>query len=84
MVLFVMLCARTGVGFQFIAVAALIPQLRSDLHISYTQVGLLLGMFMITGVLLSLPSRMIAVRLGDRRTLMADLVAWLQEARVWA
>ena len=75
MVLVIMLCARTGVGFQFIAVAALIPQLRSELHLNYTQIGLLPGMFMITGVLLSLPSRMIAARLGDRRTLLAGLVA---------
>ncbi len=75
MVLVIMLCARTGVGFQFIAIAALMPQLRSELHLNYTQIGLLLGMFMITGVFLSLPSRRLATRLGDRRTLLAGVLA---------
>lgn len=68
-------CARTGVGFQFIAVAALIPQLRTELRFDYAEIGLLLGTFMVTGAFLSLPSGMISARLGDRRTLQAGLAA---------
>ena len=74
-VLAIIITARTGVGFQFIAMAALMPQLRAELDLSYSQVGLLLGLFMIMGVFLSLPSGMIAARVGDRRTLQAGLLA---------
>lgn len=67
--------ARTGIGPQFIAVAALMPMVRTDLALSYTQIGLLLGLFMVTGLFLAVPSAMIAGRLGDRRTLFLGLAA---------
>ena len=68
-------CARIGVGFQFIAVAALIPELKSELRFDYSEIGVLLGTFMITGAFLSIPSGMITARLGDRRILQAGLAA---------
>ena len=67
--------ARCCIGFQFIAVAAQMPQLRADLHFDYSQIGILLGVFMIAGAVLSLPSGMIANRLEDRRTIQIGLVA---------
>ena len=39
--------ARTGVGFQFIAVAALMAPLRQALSLGYGEVGILLGIFML-------------------------------------
>lgn len=51
------------------------PQLRADLQFDYSQIGILLGVFMIAGAVLSLPSGMIANRLGDRRTIQIGLVA---------
>ena len=74
-VLAIIFLARTCVGFQFIAVAAQMPQLRADLQFDYSQIGILLGVFMIAGALLSLPSGMIANRLGDRRTIQIGLLA---------
>lgn len=74
-VLAIVFLARTCVGFQFIAVAAQMPQLRADLHFNYSQIGILLGVFMIAGAFLSLPSGMIANRLGDRRTIQIGLLA---------
>ncbi len=74
-VLAIVFLARTCVGFQFIAVAAQMPQLRAELHFDYGQIGILLGVFMIAGALLSLPSGMIANRLGDRRTIQIGLIA---------
>jgi len=74
-VLFIVFLARICVGFQFIAVAAQMPQLRAELHFDYSQIGILLGVFMIAGAFLSLPSGMIANRLGDRRTIQIGLVA---------
>ena len=74
-VLAIVFLARTCVGFQFIAVAAQMPQLRADLNFDYRQIGILLGVFMMAGALLSLPSGMIANRLGDRRTIQIGLIA---------
>ncbi len=74
-VLAIVFLARTCIGFQFIAVAAQMPQLRADLDFDYSQIGILLGVFMIAGAALSLPSGMIANRLGDRRTIQIGLVA---------
>ena len=74
-VLAIVFLARCCIGFQFIAVAAQMPQLRADLQFDYSQIGILLGVFMIAGAVLSLPSGMIANRLGDRRTIQIGLVA---------
>ncbi len=74
-VLAILFLARTCIGFQFIAVAAQMPQLRAELHFDYSQIGILLGVFMIAGALLSLPSGMIANRLGDRGTIQIGLLA---------
>ena len=75
MVLAIIFLARTCVGFQFITVAAQMPQLRAELHFDYSQIGFLLGVFMIAGALLSLPSGMIANRLGARQTIQIGLMA---------
>ena len=75
MVLVILFLARSCIGFQFIAVAAQMPQLRAELQFDYSQIGILLGVFMIAGAFLSLPSGMIANRLGDRRTIQIGLIA---------
>ena len=78
LVLAILVFARTGIGLQFVSVAALMPQLKESFGINYTQIGLLLGIFMLTSVFLALPSGMIAARLGDRPVLwlgLASLVA---------
>lgn len=67
--------ARSGIGLQFIAIAALMPLIRADLNLDYTEIGLLLGLFMVMGIFLSVPSGMIASRWGDRRTLFIGLGA---------
>ena len=74
-VLAVLVFARTGIGLQFISIAALIPQLKESLGLDYTQIGMLLGLFMLTSVFLSLPSGMMASRLGDRTALWIGLAS---------
>ncbi len=74
-VLAILFLARSCIGFQFIAVAAQMPQLRAELHFDYSQIGVLLGVFIIAGAFLSLPSGMIANRFGDRRTIQIGLIA---------
>lgn len=67
--------ARIGVGFQFIAVAALMSQLQNDLQLGYGEIGLLLGSFMFTAIFLSIPNSIVATFLGDRVTLLGGLGA---------
>ena len=67
--------ARIGVGFQFIAVAALMSQLQNDLQLGYGEIGLLLGSFMIAAIFLSIPNSIVATFLGDRVTLLGGLGA---------
>ncbi|MBT5266828.1 MAG: MFS transporter, partial [Rhodospirillaceae bacterium] len=74
-VLAVLVVARLGVGFQFIAIAALMSDFRADLGADHAEIGVLLGIFMLTGIFLSLPSGMIAARFGDRRVLLTGLAA---------
>jgi len=69
LVLAVTFAARVGFGMQFIAVAALMPEVRAALALDHGQVGMLLGVFMVTGIFLSLPGSMIANCLGDRRSM---------------
>lgn len=72
-VLAVLFLARLGVGFQFITIAALMPLMKAELGYSYTQLGLLLGLFLVTGIFLSLPSGIIATRYGDHNSLRIGL-----------
>lgn len=74
-VLLILALARIGVGFQFVAIAALMPQLQAAQGYSHTQIGMLLGVFLISGVVLSLPAGMIASRIGDRLTLCIGLIS---------
>lgn len=67
--------ARTGVGFQFIAVAALMADIQGSLGFTYADIGVLLGAYMVAGVALSLPSGLITDVFGDRRILLAGLLA---------
>jgi predicted MFS family arabinose efflux permease len=60
-------------GLQFASVPALVPYLMSDLGFTYTQIGLLIGIFLFTGAFLALPGGMLGAWLGDRRTLQLGL-----------
>ena len=79
-VLLLMFLIRTGVGLQFIGVAALLPVLRQALELNYTQTGLLLGIFMLSAGALALPSGMISNWLGDRVSLLIGLNALMFSA----
>ena len=83
-VLAVLVFARIGVGFQFIAVAALMPSIKTALGLDYAEVGLLLGIFMFSGVFLSLPSGIIANWLGDRQGLWIGIAALVSSSVLMA
>ena len=64
---------RAAAGYQFQAVAGAAPLLVSAGY-DYAQVGLLVGAYMLPGVLVTVPAGYLSRTLGDRRVLTAGLV----------
>jgi MFS family permease len=64
---------RTSMGFQFQAVAAVAPLMVADLHLTWVQLGSLIGLYLLPGAVFSLPGGVLGQRFGDRRTVVASL-----------
>ena len=71
--LLVIVFTRTSLGFQFQSIAALTPFLVDAFDISWAQVGLLMGLFMLPGVVFALPGGLLGQRFGSRRVVFAGL-----------
>jgi predicted MFS family arabinose efflux permease len=67
LILAVLFVARTAMGFQYQTVASSAPLLLRDLHVGFAEIGTLIGLYHITGVVLSLPGGLIIRRIGDKR-----------------
>src|SRR5215212_9510750 len=72
-VLAILCVARTSMGLHLQVVAAVAPFLIADLGLTYTEVGLLIGLFMLPGVFLAMPGSLVSRRVGDRATLLGGL-----------
>ena len=64
---------RVWMGFQFQSIPPIAPLLVEELGFNHTQVGLLIGLFMLPGILIALPGAMLGSRIGDRNTVMLGL-----------
>src|ERR1043166_4519594 len=64
---------RSSMGAQFQALASVAPLMATDLRLSYAQIGWLIGVYMLPGILLALPGGVIGQRLGERRVVLAGL-----------
>jgi len=71
--LLVIFFTRTSLGFQFQSIAALTPFLVEAFDISWAQVGLLMGLFMLPGVIFALPGGLLGQRFGSQRVVFAGL-----------
>lgn len=71
--LLVIFFTRTSLGFQFQSIAALTPFLVTAFDLSWAQVGLLMGLFMLPGVVFALPGGLLGQRFGSRRVVFAGL-----------
>jgi predicted MFS family arabinose efflux permease len=71
----VLFLARTAMGFQYQTIGSIAPSLIGELRIGFTQIGTLIGLYHISGVLLSLPGGLIIQRVGDRRLCAMGLAA---------
>ena len=72
-VLALLFAVRTTMGFQFQAVAALAPLMRSELGISLADIGLLIGLYVAPGIALATPGGAIGKRFGDKAVVIAGL-----------
>ena len=72
-VLAVLCLARTSMGLHLQVVAAVAPFVIADLGLTYAEIGVLIGIFMLPGVFLALPGGLISRRVGDKATLLAAL-----------
>lgn len=69
--LWVLSAARVSMGFQFQAVGATAPLLRDTYGLGLAEIGWLVGLYLLPGVLLALPGGLLSARLGDRRIAIA-------------
>jgi predicted MFS family arabinose efflux permease len=70
----ILTAARTSMGFQFQAVASVSPVLVPDLGLSYGDLGFLISLYFLPGVLMALPAGALGRRFGDKRLVIAGLV----------
>ncbi len=69
----VLTLARTAMGFQFQAVAAVAPLLAPGLGIDKTQLGWLIGLYLLPGAGFALPGGLLGRRFGDKRLVLVGL-----------
>ena len=60
-------------GFQFQSVAALGPVLSTDSSITHTELGALIGIYLLPGVLFAIPGGWLGKRFGDKRVVLTGL-----------
>ena len=73
LMLAVIFLTRTSMGFQFQSIAALTPFVVPAFDLSYAEVGLLMGLFMLPGVVIALPGGLLGQRFGSLRVVIAGL-----------
>jgi MFS family permease len=66
----VLFLARTCMGLQFATVGALSPLLRQKLGIDYAQLGLLIGLYLLPGIVIAFPGGLLGQRYGDKRVVL--------------
>ena len=72
-ILAVLFLARTAMGFQFQAVGALSSLVIADLGIDYGKLGLLIGLYLLPGVVIAYPGGLLGRHFGDKRTVIVGL-----------
>ncbi|HLZ78552.1 MAG TPA: MFS transporter [Sphingomonas sp.] len=69
----VLTTARVSMGFQFQSLASAAPILVRDLGLGFADVGFLVGLYMLPGILLAVPGGWLGERFGDRRVVVVGL-----------
>ena len=69
----VLTAARTSMAFQFQSLASVAPILVRDLGLGFADVGFLVGLYMLPGVVLAVPGGWLGERYGDKRVVTVGL-----------
>ncbi|MHC4725527.1 MAG: MFS transporter [Planctomycetota bacterium] len=72
--LVVLTLARLCMGFQFQSLASVSSFLVDDLAVTYTDIGFLIGLYVLPGVVFAIPGGLLGQRFGDRRVVAVGLV----------
>jgi predicted MFS family arabinose efflux permease len=70
----VLTAARVSMGFQFQSLASVSPLLADGLSMTYAEIGTLIGLYMLPGVVLALPGGLLGRRFGDRHVVAGGLM----------
>src|SRR3712207_5069520 len=73
LILLFLFLARAAIAFQFQSISALSPLLVDSLRIDYALLGTLVGLYMLPGVVFSLPSGVLGQRFGDKQIAILGL-----------
>lgn len=73
-VLAILFFIRGTMAVQFQSVATVAPLLSADLGASLADIGILVGLYSVPGVVLALPGGAIGQRFGDKKTVLLGLV----------
>jgi cyanate permease len=71
--LFVLFLARTAMAYQFQTVPSDGPFLIENLGLGFGQIGTLIGLYMLPGIVIALPGGMLAQRFGAERVALSGL-----------
>jgi predicted MFS family arabinose efflux permease len=74
LILAVLFAARAATGFQFQSIGSAANLLMADLAIGYSQVGMLLGAYLLPGVIVALPTGLLGQRIRAKTLGLAGLV----------
>ncbi|MEH6405136.1 MAG: MFS transporter, partial [Sneathiella sp.] len=66
MILALLFVARIGLGFQFQTMGSVSGELAKELDLNYTEIGSLIGLFMVPGVFLAIPAGFAGRFMSDR------------------
>jgi MFS family permease len=73
MILAVLFAARAAIGFQFQSVGSAAQLLMENLGMAYSQIGMLLGAYLLPGVVVAFPAGLLGQRFRDKTLGLAGL-----------
>jgi MFS family permease len=76
--------ARASMAVQFQSIPPISTLLVDDLSFNYTQIGVLLGLFMFPGIFIAIPGGLLGQRFGDRAVVLAGFSLQTVGALVFA
>ena len=82
LMLFVVFVVRLAMGFQFQSVASSADQLMSVFGFSYAEIGLLIGLFLVPGIVIAIPSGLLTSAFSDKTLLLFGALAMVVGAIV--